>query len=331
MRPRALPAVAAALAVGLFAVTACGGDDDNAGPTTGSGVTETTGAGSTTASTAPATGSAAPTTGSGATTVPEDSAVDGTLVPASIPEVSIPSETPTELVTTEITPGTGPKAGTGDMVVVNYVGVRSEDGTQFDTNFNGGPPFPVTLGAGGVIKGWDQGLQGAQLGERLQLDIPTDLAYGDQPPGEPIKAGDALSFVVDVLGIVPKARLADPPDETDVPVSDEPATKLLVEDLEPGDGAEIAEGDIALVHLVAARGDTGEVLQSTWTTGQPQPIMLADGQILPALVEKLPGMKVGGRRAITIPNAAFAKNGLTDAGLPADSDLVIIVDLLYVT
>ena len=113
--------------------------------------------------------------------------VDGTLVPASIPDVEIPSETPTELVVTEITPGSGPKAVNGDMVLVNYVGVRSEDGTQFDTNYGGGPPFPVTLGAGGVIEGWDQGLQGVQAGERLQLDIPADLAYGDQPQGDVIK------------------------------------------------------------------------------------------------------------------------------------------------
>lgn len=316
MRPRALAAVTA---VGLLAIAACGGDDDEAGPTTGSGVTATT---------AP-TEAGPPTTGSGATTVPEDSVVDGTLVPASIPDVEIPSETPTELVVTEIAPGSGPKAGNGDMVLVNYVGVRSEDGTQFDTNYGGGPPFPVTLGAGGVIEGWDQGLQGVQAGERLQLDIPADLAYGDQPQGDVIKAGDALSFVIDVLGIVPKAQLADPPDETDVPTSDEPASKLLVEDVKPGDGAELAEGDTAIVHLAAARADTGEVLQSTWTTGQPQPIVLADGQILPALVEKLPGMKVGGRRAVTIPNAAFAENGLTDVGLPPDIDLVVIVDLLY--
>ncbi len=312
MRPRALATV---VAVGLLAVAACGGDDDGASPTTSSGVTATTEAG-------------APTTGSGATTVPEDSAVDGTLVPASVPEVQIPSETPTELVVTEITPGSGPKAANGDMVLVNYVGVRSEDGTQFDTNYNGGPPLPVVLGSGGVIDGWEQGLQGVQVGERLQLDIPSDLAYGDQPPGDPIKPGDALSFIVDVLGIVPKTQLADPPDETDVPTSDEPATKLLVDDLVPGDGAELAEGDTAIVHLAAARADTGEILQSTWT-GQPSPIVLADGQILPALVEKLPGMKVGGRRAVTIPTAAFAENGLTDVGLPPDTDLVVIVDLLY--
>jgi FKBP-type peptidyl-prolyl cis-trans isomerase len=312
MRPRVLAAVAA---VGLLAVAACGGDDD-AGPTTGSG-------------TAPPTGSGTATTGAGATTVPDDSAVDGTLVPASVPEVQVPTETPTELVVTEITPGSGQEAGKGDLLLVNYVGVRSEDGAQFDSNYGGGPPLPVLLGAGGVIDGWEQGLQGARVGERLQLDIPADLAYGDQPPGDPIKPGDALSFVIDVLGIVPKAQLADPPDEADVPTSDEPATRLLVDDLITGDGAELAEGDTAIVHLAAARADTGEVLQSTWTTGQPQPIVLADGQILPALVEKLPGMKVGGRRAVTIPTAAFAANGLTDVGLPSDTDLVVIVDLLY--
>jgi FKBP-type peptidyl-prolyl cis-trans isomerase len=312
MRPRVLAAVAA---VGLLAVAACGGDDD-AGPTTGSG-------------TAPPTGSGTATTGAGATTVPDDSAVDGTLVPASVPEVQVPTETPTELVVTEITPGSGQEAGKGDLLLVNYVGVRSEDGAQFDSNYGGGPPLPVLLGAGGVIDGWEQGLQGARVGERLQLDIPADLAYGDQPPGDPIKPGDALSFVIDVLGIVPKAQLADPPDEADVPTSDEPATRLLVDDLITGDGAELAEGDTAIVHLAAARADTGEVLQSTWTTGQPQPIVLADGQILPALVEKLPGMKVGGRRAVTIPTAAFAANGLTDVGLPTDTDLVVIVDLLY--
>jgi peptidylprolyl isomerase len=316
MRPRAPAAVVAVFAVGLFAIAACGGDDDNAGPATGSGAADTTGSGAT-------------TTESGATTVPEDSAVDGTLVPASVPEVQLPSGTPTELVVTEITPGSGQQAGNGDLLLVNYVGVRSEDGTQFDSNYGGGPPLPVLLGAGGVIDGWEQGLRGARVGARLQLDIPADLAYGDQPPGDPIKPGDALSFVIDVLGIVPKAQLADPPDETDVPTSEEPATRLLVDDLTTGDGAELAEGDTAIVHLVAARADTGEVLQSTWTTGQPQPIVLADGQILPALVEKLPGMKVGGRRAVTIPTAAFAENGLTDVGLPPDTDLVVIVDLLY--
>jgi FKBP-type peptidyl-prolyl cis-trans isomerase len=294
-------AVATTVVVGVLAIAACGDDDDGAG---------------------------SPTTGTGATTVPGDSVVEGTLVPASSPEVETPAEAPTELVVTEITPGSGPQATNGDLLIVNYVGVRSEDGTQFDSSY-GRSPLPVVLGTGSVIPGWDQGLKGARLGERLQLDIPGDLAYGDQPPGEPIQPGDALSFVIDVLSVVPKADLADPPDETDVPVSDEPATKLVVDDLAAGDGAALAEGDTAVVHLVAARADTGEVLESTWTSGRPQTVVVASGQLLPALVEGLPGMKVGGRRAVTIPFADFEANGLADLGLPADTDLVVVTDLLF--
>jgi FKBP-type peptidyl-prolyl cis-trans isomerase len=288
--------------VGVLALAACGGDDDSGAATT-------------------------------ATTVP-DSVINGSLVPtsppASVPEVATPAQTPTKLVVTEITPGSGPGAADGDLLLVNYVGVRSEDGTQFDSNYGQGP-LPLVLGAGGVIKGWDQGLEGAKAGERLQLDIPAELAYGDNPPpGGQIKAGDALSFVVDVASVVPKAELADPPDERDVPVSDEPASKVVVKDLAPGEGDTLAEGDTAVVHLVAARGDTGEILNSTWSTGQPQVIVVADGKILPAMVDELPGMKVGGRRAITIPSSAFAAQGLSEAGLPADTDLVLIVDLLAV-
>ena len=94
-----------------------------------------------------------------------------------------------------------PRPPSGDTVVVDYVGVRSEDGTEFDTSY-GATPFPVTLGTGGVIDGWEQGLVGAQPGQQLQLDIPSDLAYGDQPQGDIIQAGDALTFVIDVLAVL---------------------------------------------------------------------------------------------------------------------------------
>ncbi|MGZ8253771.1 MAG: FKBP-type peptidyl-prolyl cis-trans isomerase, partial [Burkholderiaceae bacterium] len=67
---------------------------------------------------------------------------------------------PTELVVTDITEGEGAAAEEGDTVVVHYVGVRSEDGTEFDNSFDRGEPFTVTLGAGGVIAGWDEGLVG---------------------------------------------------------------------------------------------------------------------------------------------------------------------------
>ena len=59
------------------------------------------------------------------------------------------------------------------------------------------------LGSGGVIQGWDEGLVGAQAGSRIQLDIPAVLAYGDQRFGEVIQAGDALTFVIDVMAVDP--------------------------------------------------------------------------------------------------------------------------------
>ena len=121
------------------------------------------------------------------------------------PSVQVPEELPTELVVTTIEPGTGPEAQVGDTIEVNYVGVRSADGVEFDNSFDRGQSFPFTLGEGAVIQGWDEGLVGAQEGELRQLDIPADLAYGDADRGI-IRPGDALSFVVEVVSITPGAE-----------------------------------------------------------------------------------------------------------------------------
>ncbi len=119
------------------------------------------------------------------------------------PDVEIPADIPTELEVTVLSPGEGPEAAIGDTVEVHYVGVRSEDGTEFDNSFDRGQTLPVTVGAGGVIQGWDEGLVGAQAGSQIQLDIPADMAYGDNPPGDPIQPGDALTFVIDVMSVTP--------------------------------------------------------------------------------------------------------------------------------
>ena len=133
-------------------------------------------------------------------TTPVDTTPPVTFPALPKPEVEIPAEPPTELVVTVLEPGEGPEAAEGDVVTVNYVGVRTADGTEFDDNYDGAP-FNVVLGAGGVIEGWEQGLLGVQAGSRVQLDIPADLAYGDNPPGDPIQPGDALTFVVDVRSV----------------------------------------------------------------------------------------------------------------------------------
>src|SRR4029079_3996573 len=92
------------------------------------------------------------------------------------PTVKLPSTTPTKLVITDLTEGTGAAAVKGDTVVVHYVGVRSADGAEFDNSYDRGRPFSVTIGAGQVIKGWDEGLVGIKTGGGSALAILAALA-----------------------------------------------------------------------------------------------------------------------------------------------------------
>jgi cyclophilin family peptidyl-prolyl cis-trans isomerase len=150
-------------------------------------------------------------------TQPPKSEAPTTTIDTGKPAVSLPEQLPTELVVTDLIEGTGEPAKKGDTLTVNYVGVRSEDGTEFDNSYDRGQPYTLTLGEGSVIKGWDEGLIGVKAGGRRQLDIPAALAYGDQGAGGGvIKPGDALSFVIDVVSITPApvpptlAPMADP-------------------------------------------------------------------------------------------------------------------------
>lgn len=103
----------------------------------------------------------------------------------------------TKLKTTTLIQGRGAAVRSGQTINVNYVGVTYKDGKEFDSSWSHSEPFSFQIGGGSVIKGWDQGLIGVKVGSRVQLDIPADLAYGDNPgPSQP---GGALRFVVDVL------------------------------------------------------------------------------------------------------------------------------------
>ena len=113
-----------------------------------------------------------------------------------------PADTPaTALEATTLIEGEGDGAAAGDTITVHYVGVLS-DGTQFDESWSTGTPFPVTLGQGGVIPGWDEGLVGAKVGERRHLLIGSDNAYGPEGRGE-IPPSAPLAFDVDVVDIQP--------------------------------------------------------------------------------------------------------------------------------
>jgi peptidylprolyl isomerase len=103
----------------------------------------------------------------------------------------------TKLNVTTLIQGTGPAVQAGQTISVNYVGVSYKTGEEFDSSWKSGQPASFQIGTGKVIKGWDQGLVGVKVGSRVQLDIPADLAYGDNPTGG--QPSGPLRFVVDVL------------------------------------------------------------------------------------------------------------------------------------
>lgn len=95
--------------------------------------------------------------------------------------------------------GTGNEAKSGDTVTVHYVGTLT-DGTIFDASRKRGDTgFTFVLGAGEVIKGWDQGVAGMKVGGKRKLTIPSDLAYGNRAVGGVIPANATLVFEVELL------------------------------------------------------------------------------------------------------------------------------------
>ena len=121
---------------------------------------------------------------------------------ATKPRVPKPTGKPPErLVTKDLREGDGPAATAGQTVQVHYVGVSFKTGEQFDASWDRGEPFAFQLGAGMVIPGWDQGVEGMKVGGRRRLVIPPELAYGPQGQPPDIGPNETLVFVVDLLAV----------------------------------------------------------------------------------------------------------------------------------
>ena len=162
-------------AVAVLGVAACGDDDDDsAGPVEQETATQTE-------------------------TTPSEDALKDTSTKPEIPKpTGIP---PRKLVKQDIVKGKGPGATPGDTVTVNYVGLNFSNGVEFDSSWDSGQAFPVQLGAGMVIEGWDKGLVGIKKGGRRMLTIPPEMGYGERGVPGVIPPGATLVFEVELLGV----------------------------------------------------------------------------------------------------------------------------------
>jgi peptidylprolyl isomerase len=163
------------LACVALAVTGCGGSDDSSSSS------------ESTASTSKE--SSSPETSSNAK--------------KTAPKVTVPKGAPPKkLEIEEIEEGSGAEAKAGDEVSVQYAGVGYESGKEFDSSWSrGAEPFTFGLGAGQVIPGWDQGVEGMKVGGRRELIIPPGLAYGAAGAPPAIGPNETLIFVIDLLAV----------------------------------------------------------------------------------------------------------------------------------
>jgi FKBP-type peptidyl-prolyl cis-trans isomerase FkpA len=112
--------------------------------------------------------------------------------------------TPSGLQYEDTVAGSGAAASAGQHVTVHYTGwlyQNEQAGKKFDSSKDRNEPFAFSLGAGQVIKGWDEGVQGMQVGGTRRLVIPPQLGYGARGAGGVIPPNATLLFVVELLGV----------------------------------------------------------------------------------------------------------------------------------
>jgi peptidylprolyl isomerase len=118
------------------------------------------------------------------------------------PDVVIPDgPPPTDLLIEDLRYGDGPQISQGSFITAHYVGVSWSTGEQFDSSWDRGAPFQITVGVSSVIEGWTIGLQGMSVGGQRRLTIPPELAYGSAGIDGVIAPSETLVFVIDLLAV----------------------------------------------------------------------------------------------------------------------------------
>jgi len=202
--------------------------------------------------------------------------------------------------------GAGNSPRRGDYVVVHYTGTL-QDGTKFDSSLDRGEPIVFQIGVGQVIPGWDEGVGSMKIGGKRRLIIPPELGYGARGAGDVIPPNATLIFDVELL---------------DVP-------RVKVEDIEVGDGAAAGEGSTLVVHYTGTLED-GTKFDSSLDRDQPFELVLGAGQVIPGWEQGLEGMKVGGKRRLTIPpELAYGSQGAGGV-IPPNATLNFEVELLEI-
>jgi FKBP-type peptidyl-prolyl cis-trans isomerase len=243
--------------------------------------------------------------------------------------------TPTlEIIDQQI--GNGAEAIIGSKVVVHYSGwlrdtqAPLQHGKAFDSSLQRGP-FTFPLGAGRVIKGWDQGVQGMKIGGKRTLIIPSTLGYGARGAGNGIIPPNAdLIFDVELLEVI---NLVIEPTEKLIEIPQKTLKKI---DKKKGKGTIAINGKNVTVHytgwLFDAKAKNQKGVKFDSSIGKKAfTFSLGSSQVIKAWDEGLLGMQIGGQRTLIIPSSlAYGERGAGNGKIPPNADLIFDIELLQV-
>jgi peptidylprolyl isomerase len=208
---------------------------------------------------------------------------------------------------TDLVVGTGAEAKSGMNLKVNYTGTLT-NGTVIDSSA-GSEPAEFVLNPGQVMPGWEQGLPGMKVGGTRVLTIPAELAYGSQGTAQ-IPPDSTLIYVFELLDV-------------------QAAPQVKIEDIQVGTGAAAVPGATLTVNYTGTLAD-GTVFDSSYSRNEPFTLQLGAGQVIPGWEQGLEGMKVGGKRKLTIPpSLGYGAQGAGNV-IPPNATLIFEVELLDV-
>ncbi|HOU76059.1 MAG TPA: FKBP-type peptidyl-prolyl cis-trans isomerase [Candidatus Dojkabacteria bacterium] len=217
-----------------------------------------------------------------------------------------PKDNTPQISITEITAGEGEQV-TEETTVLFHYSAKFDDGSEFENTNDTGEPME-TIVKETYPEGLKQGLVGMKVGEKREIYVPYQLAYGVMGGYPYIPPRANITYTVELLEII-------------VPI------ELQTEDIIVGEGAEITIGDTLIVNMIEKLQDD-TIITNTYETDTP--IELSTNDEIEGLKEGLKGMKVGGKRKITIPyQDAFGATGSTPT-IPARSNMIYEIEVLEI-
>ncbi len=223
--------------------------------------------------------------------------------------------------------GKGKKAAAGSIVSVNYTGKFLND-SVFDSSYKRGKPIDFTLGAGQVIKGWDEGVALLHVGDKAEFLIPPELAYGSRQTGT-IPANSTLKFEVELMDVKEPVKVEEYNVKEKDTLTAANGLKYIIVKEAKKDAVAATAGHKVSVHYSGYLTD-GKMFDSSVKRNQPFEFTLGVGQVIKGWDEGVALMKEGEKCRFIIPyQLAYGERGYPGA-IPPKATLIFDVELLKV-